>query len=295
LVSSKLIDNIVKNIFLVCAASSIVIVFGIFIYIFYEATPQLQSWLLHGFGMTWIPYGDMTPFGIIPASFYTLYTGVGATILSALVGIPCAIYLAEYATPKARNFIKPSLEVLTSLPSIIVGLIGVVVIVGMLQNLFDVGSGKGLVAAWLVLFVMILPLVASITEDAIRAVPNELREASLALGATKWQTTQKVSLPGAKSGMLTSLVLAMGTAVGETMAVWMVVGGGFAPTPPPSLTYFFGNLDTIPIEIALSYKGGESGGSTMAQCAAAAVILFLIVGILNIAIRKTSKGTKNIG
>jgi phosphate transport system permease protein len=277
-------DRIVSKIFFLCAASSIAIVLSIFIYIFYSGLPQLQEWVLHGFGMTWRP-----SWGIIPGAFYTFYTGIGATALASAVGIPCAIYLAEYASPKLRNIIKPSLEVLTSLPSIIVGLIGVVVVVSMLKNLINVGTGQGVVAAWIVLFIMTVPLVASITEDAIRAVPQELKEASLALGATKWQTTIRVSLPCAESGILTSVVLGMGTAIGETMAVWMVIGGGLVPSAPPSLTYLFGTTDTIPVLIAMSYKGGESGQIYIAQCAAAAFILFLIVGILNLAIRRNTK------
>lgn len=290
--NGKLIDNIVSKIFFICAVSSIAIVFSIFVYIFYNSLPQLEIWNLNGYGMTWFPYQDMPPWGIIPAAFYTFYTGIGATILAAAVGIPCAIYLAEYASPKLRNMIKPSLEILTSLPSIIVGLIGIVVIVGMLQDVLGVPTGQGVLAAWLVLFIMTLPLVASITEDSIRAVPNELREASLALGATQWQTTLKVSLPGARSGMLTALVLGMGTAIGETMAVWMVVGGGSVPSTAPSFTTLFGNVDTIPVVIALSYKSGESGANNIPPCAAAALILFLIVGLLNIGIKKTSKGNK---
>jgi phosphate transport system permease protein len=290
LVSGKIVDSIVSKIFFTCAVSSIIVVFSIFIYISYSSIPQLQQWILNGFGMSWKP-GN----GIIPAAFYTFYTGIGATALSAAVGIPCAIYLAEYAGPKIRNFIKPSLEILTSLPSIIVGLIGVVVIVGMLENLFSVGNGQGVVAAWIVLFIMTLPLVASISEDAIRAVPHEQIEASLALGATRWQTTLKVSLPGARSGILTSLVLGMGTAIGETMAVWMVITGGLVPSAAPSLSYLFGNIDTIPVVIALSYKGGESGANNIPQCAGAALILFVIVGLLNFAIRRTSKSNKNTG
>jgi phosphate transport system permease protein len=295
LVSGKLIDNIVSKIFFICAVSSIVIVFSIFIFIFYNSLPQLKIWNLEGYGMTWFPYQDMPPWGIIPAAFYTFYTGIGATILSAVIGIPCAVYLAEYASPKLRNFIKPSLEILTSLPSIIVGLIGIVVIVGMLQDSLGVPTGQGVLAAWLVLFIMTLPLVASITEDAIRAVPNEQREASLALGATQWQTTLKVSLPGARSGMLTAIVLGMGTAIGETMAVWMVIGNGSVPSVAPALTNLLGSVDTIPVVIALSYKSGESGVNNISSCAAAALILFLIVGLLNLAIRKTTKGNKTTG
>jgi len=284
MVSSRLIDRIVAKIFFLCAASSIAIVLSIFLYIAYSGFPTLQEWILHGFGMSWRPN-----YGVIPAAFYTFYTGIGATALAAAFGIPCGIYLAEYAAQRVRNIVKPSLEVLTSLPSIIVGLVGVVLIVATLKNLFNVGNGQGVVAAWIVLFIMTLPLIASITEDAIRAVPQDLKEASLALGATKWQTTLRVSIPCAQSGILTSVVLGMGTAIGETMAVWMVIGGGLVPSAPPSFAYLFGTTDTIPVVIALSYKTGESGVGAISQCAAAAFILFLIVGLMNLAIRANAR------
>jgi phosphate transport system permease protein len=197
MVSSQLIDSAISKIFFLCAASSIFIVFGIFIYILDMGLPQLQDWILNGFGLLWDPYTNSL-YGILSMAFYTLYTATGATVMATAIGIPCAIYLAEYANNKIRNIIKPSLEVLTSMPSILVGLVGVVLIVLTIQKVFNLsGSGIGVMAAWIVLFVLALPLVASIAEDAIRAVPSELKEASLALGATQWQTTLKVSLPGA--------------------------------------------------------------------------------------------------
>ncbi len=285
MVSSNLIDKIVSKVFFACAASSIVIVFMIFIFILNLGFPQLQQWVLNGFGLNW-----HSNFGVLSAAFYTLYTGAGSTLLAAIIGIPCAIYLAEYANTKVRNFVKPSLEVLTSMPSILIGLIGVVLIVVTIKDFFNLTiAGIGVLAAWIVLFVLSLPLIASIAEDAIRAVPHELKEASLALGATKWQTTVKVSVPIAKSGILAALILAMGNAIGETMAVWMVVGGGVVPSAPPAVTYLFGPIDTIPTLIALYYKQGEVSVSQMTPLAGAAFLLFVIVGLLNIVIRASLK------
>ncbi len=248
--------------------------------------PQLQDWILNGFGLLWDPYTSGL-YGILSMAFYTLYTATGATVMATAIGIPCAIYLAEYANNKIRNIIKPSLEVLTSMPSILVGLVGVVLIVLTIQKVFNLsGSGIGVMAAWIVLFVLALPLVASIAEDAIRAVPSELKEASLALGATQWQTTLKVSLPGAKSGILTALILALGSSIGETMAVWMVIGGGMYPSIAPSLTYLFGSVDTIPTLIAANYKQGEITLDLLPALMGAAFILFVIVGGLNVILRR---------
>lgn len=288
MVSSKLVDNIVSKIFFICAFSSVIIVFAIFAYIFNLGFPQFQEWITHGFGLDW--YNN---FGILSPAFYSLYTGAGATAIAAIIGIPCAIYLAEYANTKVRNILKPSLEVLTSIPSILVGLIGVVLVVATLKDFFGVGGGKGVLASWIVLFVLSLPLIASVSEDAIRAVPAEQKEASLALGATKWQTTLRVSVPGATSGIIASIILAMGSAIGETMAVWMVVGGGAFPSAPISVTNLFGTVDTIPTIIAMYYNKGESSGSQLNALASAAILLFIVVGFLNIIIRLALKKPKS--
>jgi phosphate transport system permease protein len=261
----------------------------IFIYILSLGFPQIQQWVLNGFGLNW----HSPARGVLSPAFYTLYTGAGSTVIAAAIGIPVAIYLAEYADPKVRNFLKPSLEVLTSLPSILIGLIGIVLVVLAIQDFFGLSvRAIGVLAAWIVLFVLSLPLIASIAEDAIRAVPHDLKEASLALGATKWQTTLRVSIPVAKSGILAALVLAMGNAIGETMAVWMVIGGGSNPSAPIALDRLFGSVDTIPSLIALYYKQGESDTTQIYSLMAAAVILFVIVGCLNIVIRNTIKEKK---
>jgi phosphate transport system permease protein len=290
LVSSSLIDKLVAKIFFLCAFSSVFIVFAIFIYILNLGYPQILQWFMHGFGLNWY-----SGYGVLSYVFYSLYTGAGATVLAAIVGIPCAIYLAEYANMKVRNILKPSLEVLTSLPSILIGLIGVVLVVATLASFFGVQNGQGVLAAWIVLFVLSLPLIASVSEDAIRSVPAEQKEASLALGATRWQTTLKVSVPGAMSGIIASLILAMGSAIGETMAVWMVVGGGAYPSTSISLTSLFGTTDTIPTLIAMNYNKGESSVDQLGALAAAAFLLFVIVGVLNIAIRLALRKRKETG
>jgi phosphate transport system permease protein len=288
-ISSKLIDKIVAKVFFACAVSSIIIVVLIFFYVFSGGFSTLIDWVTTGFGMDWNGNPPNKMFGIIPGMFYTFYVGIGATAFAAVIGIPCAIYLAEYANLKFRNVIKPSLEVLTSLPSVVVGLVGAVLVVGSIKGIFNVSNGSGVFAAWIVLFIMCLPLIASISEDAICAVPSEQKEASLALGATKWQTTLKVSLPGAKSGILAAVVLAMGSAIGETMAVWMVMGGTPGQSPAPSLTYVFGTSEIIPTIIARGLNG-ENGVTPMGPLLAAGAMLFVIVGLLNIAIRQISKG-----
>jgi phosphate transport system permease protein len=232
--------------------------------------------------MIWVPTVGL--FGAIPYIFTTFYLGVGATAVAAVIGIPCAIYLAEFADMRLRNIIKPSLEILTGLPSVVMGLVGYIVIVNMLFSLTNVGSS--MLAAWIVVGVMSLPTIASISEDAIRSVPNDMKEASLALGATRWQTMLHVLLPVAKPGILAALVLGMGAAVGETMAVIMVVGGTL--TPPITLNPLVSS-NVITAEIAGSWGESSSNPQFLQALFGLGFILFLIVGILNLLIGRTIK------
>jgi len=144
-------------------------------------------------------------------------------VLAAVIGIPAAIYLAEFSPAWLRNIIKPCVELLVGIPSIVLGFFGLIVIVTYIRDSFG-GYGECILAGWIILAIMTLPHVISISEDSIRAVPKEYKEGSLALGATQLQTIKKVILPNARSGILAAMVLGMGNAIGETMAVLMVNG-----------------------------------------------------------------------
>lgn len=278
-------ENAIKILLLICATSSIGIVFFFVATMVYEGFPIIAQWFLYGFGMVWDRSSDR--FGIIPYIFSTIYVGVGATLLAAALGIPTAIYLAEFANTRLRNLIKPSLEMLTGLPSVVVGLFGFVLIVTFATRYL--GSGLGVLSAWLVLAIMSLPHIASISEDSIRAVPHSYREAALALGATKWQTTLRVLLPSAKSGIAASVILALGAAVGETMAVFMVIGGRMTPaiTLDPRVTSNV--LTVIP---ALDYGDMGHSGPLWQAIFAVSFVLFVIVAALNLVTAKIVKGGK---
>jgi len=278
--SKILIEKLVAAIFLLCAISSIGIIILI-VFVMLENNFVLVDWFLHGFGF--IFRTSETQFGIIPYIFTTFYVGIGATVVASIIGIPCAIYLSEFANRKIRNLIKPSLELLTGLPSIVMGLVGFIVLLSVVSRLFDVSPGWGIFAAWILLGIMSLPHVASISEDAISAVPHELREASLAVGATSWQTTTKVVLPAAKSGILTAVILGMGNAIGETMAVIFVIGA----TPNPSMNPFslFSASNVIPSLIASYSRSDSATGNMITGLMAAAFVLFVMTAALNIAIK----------
>jgi phosphate transport system permease protein len=232
--------------------------------------------------MNWV--ANNAQYGAIPLIFLTFYAGVGCTIVATAIGIPCAIYLAEFANSRVRNIIKPSLEVLTGLPSIVMGLVGVGLVVAAISQAAGLGTGDGILAVWIVVGIMSLPTVASISEDAIRAVPKDLKEASLGLGATRWQTMIKVSIPVAMPGILAAIILAMGNAVGETMAVYFLVGGTSTPNLSLDLLH---STNLIPPIIA---SGATGDFSYLPPLYALGFILFFIIGALNLIIRGLLKG-----
>jgi phosphate transport system permease protein len=254
----------------------------IFIMVVYIGYPVIADWFLHGFGMNWSPTTGQ--FGIIRYLYSTLYVGIGATVIATVLGLPCAIYLAEFADRKLRNVVKPSLEALTGFPSVIIGLIGFALITEIIRVSF--GDGIGVLAAWIILGIMSLPHVASISEDSIRTVPHELREASLALGATRWQTMLKVLIPVARPGIIAAIVLAMGSAVGETMAVIMVIGGVTNPQITLNPIVHSNVMTTV---IATDYAEIAWGSTQWQALYGIAFMLFLMVGILDIAITKAIK------
>ena len=201
----KIREKAIEIVFLSCAVVSIAIVFLIIAFLFREGFPVIHDWFLHGFGMIWNPSSGL--FGSIPLIFLTFYGGIGCTIVATVIGFPCAIYLAEFADMKIRNVLKPTLEILAGFPSIVMGVVGVALVVTLIRTATSSASnGFGILAVWLVVGVMAVPTVASISEDAIRAVPKELKEASLGLGATRWQTMTHVAIPAARSGIGTAIL-----------------------------------------------------------------------------------------
>ncbi|MFZ3062556.1 MAG: phosphate ABC transporter permease subunit PstC, partial [Actinomycetota bacterium] len=189
-------------------------------------------------------------------------------ILGAPLAITTAIFLSEIAAPRVKAIVRPAVELLAGIPSVVYGFFGVVVLVPLARLLFG-GSGFGLLTGWLVLAIMILPTIAAISEDAISAVPRGYREGSLAMGATQWQTIWRVVLPAARPGLISAVVLGMGRAIGETMAVLMILGN--APIIPRTLTDPVGALTSI-IALDMSY----ASGSHQAALFAMGIVLFLI-------------------
>ena len=236
-------------------------------------------------GNEWYPTASPSPqYGLLPLLLGTIWVSLGAILLSLPFGVAVAIYLAEIATMRVRNFLKPLIELLAGIPSVVYGFFGLVVIVPFLQEFFNLPVGETALAGSIVLAIMALPTIITVAEDAMRTVPRATKEASLALGATHWQTIYRVIIPYAKSGITSAAVLGIGRAIGETMAVLMVTGN--AAVIPHSLLE---PVRTIPATIAAELGEAPVGSGHYEALFALGCILFLITMVISISIEFIGK------
>ncbi|UTB33514.1 MAG: phosphate ABC transporter permease subunit PstC [Methanobacterium sp. ERen5] len=221
--TEKTEEKFVKWVLFATGLSSIAIILLIILFIFNEGIPALTSvgFFNFVFGMTWAPSNGQ--YGVFPMVIGTLGITALALVLAVPLSICCAVFLSEIAPPTMRKILKPTIQGLAGIPSVIYGFFGLVVLVPFMRVHYG-GTGFSLLAASLILTIMILPTITSISEDALRSIPMEYKEASFALGATQWQTIKNVLLPAAVPGVITAIILGMGRAIGETMAVIMVAG-----------------------------------------------------------------------
>lgn len=239
-------------------------------------------------GTEWFPTATPAPlFGLVPLLLGTLLVSFGAILLSLPFGLAVAIYMAEIANHKVRNLLKPVIELLAGIPSVVFGFFGLVVIVPLVQKTFNLPVGETAFAGSVVLAIMALPTIITVAEDAMRNTPRAMKEASLALGATQWQTIYKVIIPYSMSGITSAVVLGIGRAIGETMAVLMVTGNA-AVIP----TSFFEPVRTIPATIAAELGEAPAGGAHYAALFLLGAVLFLITLALSIAVEYISSKKK---
>ena len=239
-------------------------------------------------GSEWFPTATPAPlFGMLPLLLGTLWVSLFAILFALPFGISIAVYMSEVASPRIRNFLKPVIELLNGIPSVVYGFFGLIVIVPMLQRVFGLPVGESGLAGSLVLAIMALPTIVTVAEDAMRNCPRTLREASLALGATKWQTIYKVVIPSSMSGIASGVVLGIGRAVGETMAVLMVTGN--AAVMPHSILE---PLRTIPATIAAELGEAPAGGAHYQSLFLLGVILFFITFVINLCVEFISARNK---
>ena len=229
------------------------------------------------FGAEWYPVSDPPTFGISSFFVATLWVTLVATAISVPIGIACAAYLAEVAPARVRETVKPIIEILAGIPSVVMGFIGLMLLSPLVQSAFNLNTGLCGLTAGIMLSLMSLPIIISISEDALRAVPDDFREASYALGATKWETVRHVCIPGALSGITAAIMLGVGRAIGETMTVLMVAGGALAvpvsPTDP-----------MMPMTAAIASGIGNAvrGGLQYQALFAIGLILFILTLAVNL-------------
>jgi phosphate transport system permease protein len=274
-------DKLIRMALLVTALSAVTILAVITLFIFVEGTPIMFKYGLKNFlgGMDWYP-GERS-FGLLPMILGSLYVTGGALVLGVPFGLACAVFLTEFSSRGLRQIIKPVIELLAGIPSVVYGFMGVVILVPFIRETFG-GPGLSVLAASIILGIMILPTVISISIDALSAVPPSYREGSIALGATRWQTVKMVLLPAARSGIIASVILGMGRAIGETMAVIMIAGNAVA-VPRSALD----PVRTLTSNIALEM--GYASGEHRQALFATGVILFVIIMILNTMANVTSR------
>jgi phosphate transport system permease protein len=258
---------------------TIAILLGIIVLLLKEGLPAFwytPPWEFF-FGTKWYPVSDPPTFGITSFFAATLWVTLVATAISVPIGVACAAYLAEVAPAKVRETVKPIIEILAGIPSVVMGFIGLMLLSPLVQSAFNLNTGLSGLTAGVMLSLMSLPIIISVSEDALRAVPDDFREASYALGATKWETIRHVCIPGALSGITAAVMLGVGRAIGETMTVLMVAGGALAvpvsPTDP-----------MMPMTAAIASGIGNAvrGGLQYQALFAIGLILFVLTLAVNL-------------
>lgn len=278
------VDRAVRYVLFMSAMMSIFIVFLILLFTVREALPAFREMGLLNMltGTVWRPQEGQL--GLLAMILGSVLVTLGAIGLGVPLSLAAAIFLAEVAPSHVREVVRPAIELLAGIPSVVYGLFGMVVLVPMIRNLSSVpgNSGFGLLSASIVLAVMVLPTITNIAEDAIRAVPREFRDGSLALGATHWQTIVGVTLPAARSGIMAAIILGVGRALGETMAMIMVIGNSIRMPGPLNnnpLTLFLSQARTLTgnIAVEITYATGLHEDALFAT----GVVLFVLIVLVN--------------
>lgn len=277
----RLKEKAIETFFLLNGLFAVLVLLAIFSMLFTEGWPALKrvpfgEWFLSA---EWDPTSPVREsYGILALIVSTLMVSVGALILAVPLGIACAAYIADVAPARVREVVKPVIEILAGIPSVVVGFFGLVVLGPLLAKVFHTGNGLNGVNGSILLAIMALPTIMSVSEDAIVSVPQELKNASLALGATRWQTLVRVTIPAALSGIVASVMLGMGRAIGETMTVLMACGN--APAIPHS---FLDPVRTMTATIAIELGETVQGSTHFHSLFVIAFFLFLMTFAVNLA------------
>ena len=301
--SRSIKEKLIKTGFLACASASIIALGLIMYFLVGEALPTFTGFDAMGerfdgisfhdfiFGSQWKPVSENPQWGILPLIMGSVWVTLISSAIAIPLGIMTAVYLAEIAPNKVREIVKPMVELLASLPSVVIGFFGLAVVAPLLLEIFDIRFGVNMLNASIMLAFMAVPTITSIAEDSIHSVPDELREGSLALGATRFETIWRVVIPASLSGLCTAVILGMSRSIGETMVVLMVAGG--AARIPTSI---FDPVRPMPASIAAE-MGETSFGLEMHYFSlfAIAMVLFLITFLFNLLADHIAHKYKQVG
>ena len=278
--NSRIKENIIHGLFFLNGLSVVLVLVGIFVLLVTMALPAFKEIRLGEFlfSASWNPTATfVTPsYGILSMLVSTLMVSIGALLIAIPLGIGAAAYLSDVASNRVREIAKPVIEILAGIPSVVIGFLGIVLVGPIIAKIFHISNGLNALNGSILLAVMALPTIISLTEDALNSVPKSFQEASLALGATHWQTLIKVKIPAAASGIIAASMLGMGRAIGETMTVLMATGCAIAM--PHS---FLQSVQTMTATIAIEL--GEVPYNTTHYYAlfGIALVLFIITFIVN--------------
>lgn len=285
--TANLLEKGMQLLFTACGFLAVGFVLVITVFLLTSGVPAIGEIGLTEFlfGRVWASTAAEPSYGILPFILTSIYGTFGAIVIGVPIGLLCAIFLAKMAHGKLAKTVRSAVDLLSGIPSVVYGLVGMILIVPAVREVFGLPDGANLFSAILVLTIMILPSVISVSETAIRAVPREYEEASLALGATKTETVFKVVVPAAKSGILASVVLGIGRAIGEAMAV-MMVSGNVANMPK-----LFGSVRFLTTAVAseMSYSSGLQREALFSIALVLFVFILAINLVLNLVVKKEKR------
>ena len=286
----KAIEGLIHLIFLLCGIVAVAFVLFISIYLIVSGLPAIREIGLMKFllGRVWDPTNTTTgaQYGILAFILSSVYGTAGAIVVGVPVGLMTAVFLAKVAPPKLAAVIRTAVQLLAGIPSVVYGLVGMIVLVPAIRNTFSLSSGACLLAAIIVLAIMILPSIINVSETALRAVPKEYEEASLALGATEMETYLRVSLHAARSGVATAVVLGVGRAIGEAMAIIMVAGN------VANMPGLFTSVRFLTTAIASEMSYAAYGSLQRNALYSIGLVLFLFIMLINVLLNVFIKNKK---
>jgi phosphate transport system permease protein len=287
MINRQISERWMHHFFLVVATASIGILFLITMFLFMEGLPIFKVVSVKNFlfGIYWYPTSDPPDFGILPLILGSVFVTLISALISIPLGVMTAVYLAEIASARLREIVKPVVELLAALPSVVIGFFGMVLVAPFLQRVFGIPTGLNLLLGF-----MSIPTICTISEDAIYSVPKSLKEASLALGATHLETILRVVLPASISGVSTAIILGMSRAIGETMVVLMVAGG--AAMIPTSI---FDPVRPLPASIAAEMAEAPFRSEHYYALFATGIVLFVFTFIFNLVADQVAHRYRQVG